>query len=283
MNWKLMPFTATGQYYYFYSCHSYGGGKFRVYGSVPAIVYSTNDNWVTVDSGATVPYTLPGTMSDTAVAVLVAFGYSDTLVALGNYTLPGTRGIKHPILFQSWDGGRHWQPPLYTTFGVGMETSPGHDTVVIPDGLALAVSRNRGVSWSIDSFNFGFPPEPVPGHAFAIMPDGSILGLFYQNGVGDCLFATTRLPLDKVETYEWSIYGTHLYPNPATTTLNVISVNHDCPLHIYDVLGREALRGELSDAGTASLDVSRLPRGIYMVVLERTGSMIALGMLSLVE
>jgi photosystem II stability/assembly factor-like uncharacterized protein len=275
-HWLGTPIVASdAQYFSFESCHSYGGGKFRVYGYSPGIVYTTSDNWATVDTGEAIADT-------SGLELFVTFGTGDTIVAYGY--IQGLRtSQRDSVIVQSWDGGMHWQPLLHTAFGLGMTTPGSGDTVVASDGLAIAVSSNDGVTWSVDSFNFDFPPEPVPGQQFAIMPNGTILGLFSTGEPGSYLFATTVLPTDGVQTYEWSVYGTHLFPNPATTILNISSVNRDCPLHIYDVLGREALRGELSDAGIASLDVSKLPRGIYMVVLERSGSMIALGMVSIVE
>jgi hypothetical protein len=72
-----------------------------------------------------------------------------------------------------------------------------------------------------------------------------------------------------------------LYPNPATTNLNITSSIGTSTIHLYDVLGREALSSILSN-GQSTLDVSRLPRGIYSVVLERKGELLPAGKVAIV-
>ena len=55
-----------------------------------------------------------------------------------------------------------------------------------------------------------------------------------------------------------------VYPNPVTNRLTVETIGSDEEVVLYDVLGRVVSRASLS-SGKASLDVSALPAGVYVV------------------
>ena len=61
-------------------------------------------------------------------------------------------------------------------------------------------------------------------------------------------------------TAEWLI----IYPNPVTNRLTVETSGSDEEVVLYDVLGRVVQRTRLV-AGKASLDLSALPAGVYVV------------------
>ncbi|MEP7234622.1 MAG: kelch repeat-containing protein [Ignavibacteriota bacterium] len=62
----------------------------------------------------------------------------------------------------------------------------------------------------------------------------------------------------------------HIYPNPATTILNITPIEPSAPYRIVDVLGRVVLDGKMGDHGPTSVDISFLPKGIYTVLIERS-------------
>jgi len=65
-------------------------------------------------------------------------------------------------------------------------------------------------------------------------------------------------------------YDSRVFPNPATTTLNIVPVEPSMPFKIIDVLGRTVISGKTLDHSTLTLDISSLPRGAYFVYVERS-------------
>jgi hypothetical protein len=58
-----------------------------------------------------------------------------------------------------------------------------------------------------------------------------------------------------------------IYPNPASTTLNVRGINDvKAAILIEDLLGREVLRVE-SNSESSILDIQNIPAGIYECII----------------
>lgn len=282
-HWKQIIFHLSTSY------HSYGGGMFRVF-SPPNTIFTTHDNWDTID---TTFISENGPLADTSFSPGgLIFGNGDTLA------IEGARWDKtdfnHSIAMAfSTDLGAHWtELPLprengiyYSSFSL---TRIDWDHIVIAglDSVGrILQSTDRGASWELDTVKLsdGVPYYNISNTAVtgsgrviaSILPDASNLGsssLAYLEPVSS-----------SVETWERTVYGTHLYPNPATDILNIQSVEENLPVHIFDVLGREVANANLSSTGTVTLNISTLPRGIYVVRLMEDGTMVTVGMLSLVE
>jgi len=62
----------------------------------------------------------------------------------------------------------------------------------------------------------------------------------------------------------------YIYPNPASTTLNIVSTDPSPSFKIIDILGRTVVSGRTLDHGTLTLDISSLPRGVYSVLVQRS-------------
>src|SRR5205085_1514003 len=75
----------------------------------------------------------------------------------------------------------------------------------------------------------------------------------------------------KVDIYERLVYGTFIYPNPASREVNILSNDPLHTIRFMDMLGRESLTGTLSREGTLKFDVSTLPSGLYKVLLDHSG------------
>jgi hypothetical protein len=78
-------------------------------------------------------------------------------------------------------------------------------------------------------------------------------------------------------------YHDRIFPNPATSSVNIASVESATPFHIIDMFGRTVLNGVVGDHTTIPVDVSRLSRGAYYVIVDNTsGNPITVGKMMLV-
>ena len=73
--------------------------------------------------------------------------------------------------------------------------------------------------------------------------------------------------------------GVKIFPNPAEnlTTINLINDNHEFPVRIrlFDVFGREVTFVEITQVrNDIHLDVTQLPEGLFLVIVESQGSII---------
>jgi photosystem II stability/assembly factor-like uncharacterized protein len=282
-HWKQLIFHSSTSY------HSYGGGMFRVF-SAPATIFTTHDNWETND---TTFISYNGPLVDTSFSPgEIIFGNGDTLAILGARW--DKTDFSHSMAMAlSTDLGAHWtELPLPRNNGIYYSNTSlsriNWDHIVIAglDSVGrILQSIDRGASWELDTvrssdgvpyYNISNTAVTGSGRVLAsIIPDADYLG-------SSSLAYLEPVP-SSVETWERTIYGTQLYPNPATDMCNIQSVEENLPVHIFDVLGREVLATKLSSTGAATLNVSALPRGIYVVRLEELGTMVTIGMLSLVE
>lgn len=70
--------------------------------------------------------------------------------------------------------------------------------------------------------------------------------------------------------FESNKYELNAYPNPVTSTMNVIfngSTNPDTKIDIYDAVGKLVTSKPVSSATNYQFNLSDLPRGIYMLKL----------------
>ena len=79
-------------------------------------------------------------------------------------------------------------------------------------------------------------------------------------------FALNPLAVNDQEKIEFS-----MFPNPATDVLNLTfpeAVNK--PYSVYDLMGREVLKGSLNNTTEAQLNVSTLQKGSYVLRIAGT-------------
>lgn len=78
-----------------------------------------------------------------------------------------------------------------------------------------------------------------------------------------------NLPGSGVEQNSHALgYNHRIYPNPATTTLNLVSIETSSHFKIIDILGRTVISGMTGDHKTSTIDISTLPRGIYYILVQ---------------
>lgn len=74
-----------------------------------------------------------------------------------------------------------------------------------------------------------------------------------------------------LSTDEFSADVFNVYPNPVVNTLNIKSENPVQTVAIYDILGKQVLIAQ-PDAISPSVDMSRLPSGVYLVSITINGA-----------
>ncbi len=271
------------------SCHSYGNGKFRTFKSYKGTVYSTYDNWQTVDSTS---FLLNHTQED---SIYYAFSFyhcnfsnGDTIITYGNY-YDTANLVKHGSLtMSSTDAGRSWGAPVRIPTSTGVlnmlstMTSIDRDTLLAnaPGSNKFLMSTDRGISWRVDSLILDTNFAISSSNGIAITGDGHPLAVF---GNGNASYGIPMIILrgenmkNHVDQIDLPAFKPHVYPNPASDFLNLISLDASRPIYIIDIFGREHLRSVTSDQGKAIVNISSLPSGIYNVLIDRNGKKLKAG------
>jgi hypothetical protein len=262
--------------------HSYGNGKFFVTTFEAGPVYLTTDNFETIDSSTWI-YPLSDVAHD---LVFCNFLDKDTIEAYGYYDGDGTGRLDWTLITRSIDGGKDWNEIFiskvidYTQCMSSLAGTP----VLMGGGpqKQLIYSFDHGLSWNADTLVFDTVYNTAFVVGLAVMSNGNAVGVTYNTGVknahGNIIVGTRRT--DAVQPNQSLSYQTQLYPNPATTRLNITSSYSAGTIHLYNILGREVMTGMLSADGHATLDVSHLPRGIYDVLLDHYGLQLPVGMVA---
>jgi photosystem II stability/assembly factor-like uncharacterized protein len=272
-------------------CHSYGKGKFRWmhYGLGP--VYTTEDNFKTIDSTGLIFDSLTNPKWNRNLVARCTFGNGDTILGMGKYWPSDTVDLfgGYGLIMRSIDGGKTWERPFIfhtdTISQVGYSTPLDHDTIYAggQSNNQYLVSTDKGASWKADTiltntnyfpyacFGLGMPNDGHPVAIFSSVgfPRQSILtkAQFYENNVG---FIATI------------IYYTHIYPNPAKEFVTVESIIKSSPIHVMDILGREVSQGILTD-GTVTLNISKLEKGIYSLIMNYDNRSFSVGKILIIR
>ncbi|HET6400783.1 MAG TPA: T9SS type A sorting domain-containing protein [Candidatus Kapabacteria bacterium] len=255
--WTLAPFSPwlVGA-----NCHSDGGSKFRVVSYAMGPVYSTTDDWNTVDS---TPLIIPWADS---IHILGNFNFKgdDTIIGYG-----ATGNGTPQILFidRSIDGGMHWDSVIYSGVaynGLAM-SSLDRDIVflsVVDDLPHLGVSTDHGMTWQIESM----PLDTFVGqNTSAVAVTGrneavTIISTSPSQGV-----LLQGIPAsNNVDPNVREEGATPVYPNPASETITITSAG-STKVEVLDILGREVLHETVPSNSPYTLDISSLPDGLYYV------------------
>jgi hypothetical protein len=273
-NWSAVDFWQPG----LCQCHAYGNGKFRVFKYDFGETYYTSDNWKTVDS-------TKGSIdrADSGVLGSCNFSDGDTLIEYGNVLLSGVTDGRpdtrvYPLIVRSTDAGISWKivfEDTNTILGEVMSMSSlNRDTIVA--GLSIGRARvlfssDRGATWSLDTMLFDTSDNLIANARMYGVALNSKDELVASMGGSNTVLVLGERATASVQTYQHLAYYSYLYPNPATKVLNVISEDRLHPIRVFDILGREVLRGQLDQDGHCRLDVSSLAGGMYIVMLEHDG------------
>jgi hypothetical protein len=282
-HWTEAPFQGIG----FNQCYCLGPGKFRFLKYAFGPLYTTFDDFKTIDS--TKP--IFDSINDPGFKYIVTnmnFTGGDTIVGYGSYYDTTITPAIGAMLIQTTDAGQHWTlpyvPPRKSVITYVSCMTPLYRDTVFAIGKAtfsFLFSIDHGFTWQIDTVIIDTAFVPYVPAGISITGDGTPVAIFRETplkGAQSILVRGNRIT-SHVESYERIVYNTHLYPNPAAGEINIISIDNLCPVYFYDMLGRKALSGITSDQGRLQLDISHLPQGIYSVILDHFGKMLPVGKL----
>ncbi|MDX1652712.1 MAG: T9SS type A sorting domain-containing protein [Brumimicrobium sp.] len=132
-------------------------------------------------------------------------------------------------------------------------------TVCYPTGTA-------GSSWNLSSnggyLNVHFYPNGVVGEGFII------LKVYDTPGSSQVEFLTFRGNTLSAAIKESNLENLSVYPNPATSVINLKGKTSNATYKMVDILGKEVKTGILSSGGKSQIDVSQLLTGIYFLTVQ---------------
>jgi len=252
-----------------WQCHSFGNGRFSILISGLGPLFSTTDNWNTMKSSSL--------LVDSTIDQWKSYGFgdcrfrgTDTIIAFGSFR-EGTNLIFHAAITRSVDGGMHWDKPYKSLFagGVASMTDIDKDTIyaITDNQRRLLMSADAGSTWQESILQLD-TLYSVNNYGQLSRSRNGLIALMDSNT--STVIVKGRQSISGINSYSGTIgYNQRVYPNPATTTLNIVSVEASTPYKIIDVLGRTVMSGMVLDHNTLTLDISGLPKGLYYVLVER--------------
>ena len=258
-------------------------------------VYTTFNNFESVDSTLPVFDTISEPKNRHVIGYCT-FSDGDRIAGYGTYwnhdtIVLGGPGSVEGFIVVSSDGGKSWGkpyvPPENKIFNViNCMTSLDRDTILATGESTnyFLRSTNQGVRWNVDSLILDTTFSAFAPHGLTFTASGHPIGIFSATPfIGDMSIIVRGEQLKShVEVYERIVYNTHIFPDPATSVINILTIDVSRPVHIYDMLGREVLNGITSAQGILTLDVSHLVRGVYTVLLDHFGKMIPVGKVAII-
>jgi len=279
ITWSTVPFTRP----YGWQCHDYGNGMYRIVTYGPGIVYTTRNNWITVDSSG--PIITDASTAPWYVYAKCNFGNGDTVVAYGNRLSTG-RYSAYPCIARTTNGGRTWTSvhddtsTIWLRGNVYAMSDINRDTIVA--GLQGAAvnkilwSTDRGETWMFDTLLFSIGDVAGSGENFGIGLNaaGQLLGVVSWVGALDAAIIIGQHAKAGVDSHRKDMEE-ELFPNPATTSVTLTRPGLHGTMHLLDILGRETLRGDMNEQGSCTLNVSSIAPGIYFEIVEDGGPILS--------
>jgi len=281
-HWNTVPFYRNNTS----RCHAYGNGMYRIFQWNTGKIFTTTNNWGTVDSTPPI-FSDPVQMVD-HVFYDCSFGAGDTMLVCGEHENLA-RDSGYPYLARTTDGGHHWSTVYDDTTGtegyiIDPTSDVNRDTIVagvVGYQNAVLWSSDNGITWEIDSLRFNDERYPYENQAdgVGLNSDGDIVGAFdYWTNSVYTSFLSIGVPVTSgVNSNPFNSLERQLFPNPATTSVTIPGAETGSTVHLLDILGRDVLSDKVPPGGTLTLDVSRLPRGVYEAIIEKDGQMLPAG------
>jgi hypothetical protein len=219
--WDTVHFVPSG-FFGTEVCHSYGNGKYRVFGQ--NFLYTTLDGWHTVDSSQLPQYT-PDSGGINNLAGYY-FYYTNTIWGQGDTILQGRTGSYYSksdsnsrsVLLRTFDGGQNWNTivdtetmvafgfifPLFGDTVIALNVADVDDVGFNSNTGRVRMSTDLGATWQTDSVRFnrtvGFAPY---FWSMAETQSGSLVGAFGTsslegNGLPAFLAGLTFAPISSV-------------------------------------------------------------------------------------
>ncbi len=245
-------------------CRAYGNGKYRIFRVDNGVVYTTKNDWKTVDS--TGPILSDSLLIHRYIITGCSFGTSDTMFAYGE-------SFRGPFIVRSTNGGKQWNfVDTIPYWGWVQNLSDiSRDTIIAGtrESIANTViwSTDHGATWRVDTLLFHDSNFSAAGENFGIgfNSEGELLGAYSFKDAVDPVLILGQLATAGVNTPSCVGSIVELFPNPATASITLTGVAAGHSVHVLDILGREVLHGTVPATGPFTLDVSSLPSGLYYV------------------
>jgi len=266
--WTKAPFTTNN----IYSCYAHQGeGGFSVFKIPHGPIYTSKDNWNTVDSTSRFLDSLPD--GSKYFFNYCNFTGGDTIIVYQEYI-----GIGGAIM-RSTNFGKTWENPIITqgVTAIDYMTDIIRDTIIATGrgdvGNKILISTNRGASWRTDSIILDIPYNSIRAKGLTFTSNGSCIASFSNNHIKNLSLDSSILihskPVnEKVEWFGVVYYNQRIFPIPAMKTLSIANVEDAMPFSMIDILGRVVISGVLPSRNSLDLDVSMLPRGVYYVLVD---------------
>ncbi len=278
-HWNIASFGGA----YLWQCHSYGNGKFRLFKYDNGQMYTTLDNFKTID----ITKPVFDSLNDPRHNILIGctFGGGDTVLAFGEHLRDDTirQFGGYELIMRSIDGGVHWVKPFIFFSGVfgvvRYTTSMDRDTVIAigEEYNKFFLSTDRGATWNMDTLILDTNYNQRRSFGLSMTGDGHPLAILTSSPGQAGQAILVRGSWEKLNVIDKITYNTRIYPNPASETVTIVSVDVSRPIHIIDLLGREVMHGILSEQGKFTVDVSKILPGVYEVLLDDLGRRFAVG------
>lgn len=258
----------------FIQCRSYGRGKSKVLKSGNGPIYTTNDNWNSIDSTGPI---INGVGDPENYSIVnCKFTEGDTIVAFGEYRPNGNFLNSKGLITRTTNSGFSWESPvIFPEFGrISTMTSLNRDTVFAAgEGQNIfLLSTDRGVTWKVDTLKLDTPYTTLWCSGIEVS-SGKPVAIFADQTKENIPSILVRGKSSPAFVGLTEINEMQVFPNPASTHVNLMSPYEDIIYRIFDPLGR--MVGELkqhSRQATVSIDCSKFANGIYNVFVERDGS-----------
>lgn len=255
-------------------CHSYGAGKFAWYDKYLGRIFSTKNNFQTIDTSSTI-VDENDIVKKYYYLIRCKFSSNDTVIAYGYEREEGDFYKQRGMIVRSTDLGKTWSASYHFSTNemiISSLSSLEHDTIYAFGSYGtpnrIIFSTDNGVSWKIDTVILN------ANHVLQNMAFLSInaSGDFVAIGVDKYGTSTPSILIQRVYSHvsvrkdNEGASNLSFYPNPASTTLNVITNSRATSIELVDMLGRTVMT-QPKNQNHLQLDISSLPRGVYSIRL----------------
>ncbi len=249
---------------FFGSCHSYNRSWFKAFKGRGGEILTTYDNWNTYDS--TQPIADLDAQNNYQFIQCTFSG--DTIIAGGIYSADGKfRDSRIGVLVRSTDGGKSWGSiQHFPQFISCSPTQPPNRDTIFATGSHLTLplylwSTDNGVSWIVDTLivDGKIPQKDI---SLSVSADGIPYAICNVNTNGDPGQIIARGSFQKRSVQSASANRIMFYPNPVSNVLHLLDGSTNASIELVDIFGRTVLSMWMLD-GTADIDVTILPKGVY--------------------
>jgi hypothetical protein len=253
---------------------AYGNGKFRFFQGFYGTIFTTLDNFQTIDSTKPIFDSLLVVNGHQKELVECNFGSGDSIIAYGEDLIYDTvthvnyYGDGYPLIWRTTNAGLSWKEVFDDDSdlrGVTRMSAIDRDTIIAgvsSDIDNILFSSDHGATWKVDTLLIDTAMDVLGCFGIGLSSNGNLVGAFGPLTVS---LIYGQLGAASVSMPATSTPDASIYPNPASSSITIASSEVRSTVYLLDMLGREVLHGVMPAYGPLTLDVSFLPSGLYYV------------------